>query len=38
MVVEALHRAGGNQVRAARWLSVSRDTLRYKMRKHGLLS
>ena len=38
MVTEALQRAGGNQVKAARWLSVSRDTLRYKMRKHGLLS
>lgn len=37
MLLEALDRCHNNQVQAARWLSISRDTLRYKMRKHGLL-
>jgi DNA-binding NtrC family response regulator len=37
MVRQALDRASGNQSRAARLLSISRDTLRYKMKKYGLL-
>jgi len=34
---QALERVGHNQVRAARLLGISRDTLRYRMRKFGLL-
>ena len=37
LIAEALSRAGGNQSQAARALSIGRDALRYKMRKHGLL-
>jgi DNA-binding NtrC family response regulator len=37
MVRQALEQTGGNQTRAARLLSVSRDALRYKMKKYGLL-
>ena len=37
MVRQALDQAGGNQTRAAKLLSVSRDALRYKMKKYGLL-
>ncbi|MBI4168513.1 MAG: sigma-54-dependent Fis family transcriptional regulator [Acidobacteria bacterium] len=37
MVRQALDKTAGNQSRAARLLSVSRDTLRYKMKKYGLL-
>jgi len=33
---EALRRAGGNQIEAARILGMSRDRLRYKIAKHGL--
>jgi two-component system response regulator AtoC len=36
LIEEALAAAGGNQVRAARMLKVSRDTLRYRMKKFGL--
>src|SRR5260370_28492484 len=32
----ALEAANGNQTQAARILSISRDRLRYKMKKHGL--
>ncbi len=35
-VVEALRQTGGNVTRAAARLGISRDTLRYRMVKHGL--
>jgi DNA-binding NtrC family response regulator len=35
---QALEQAGQNQVRAAKLLGVSRDTLRYRMKKFGLLN
>jgi DNA-binding NtrC family response regulator len=37
MVAEALERSEGNQSQAARLLGISRDALRYKMKKFGLL-
>ena len=36
LVAEAMERTHGNQSRAARLLGVSRDTLRYRLRKHGM--
>jgi DNA-binding protein Fis len=36
MVLNALQRAGWNQTRAAALLSITRDTLRYKMKKFKL--
>ncbi|HUV13424.1 MAG TPA: sigma-54 dependent transcriptional regulator, partial [Acidobacteriota bacterium] len=36
LIQQALNRAGGNQSRASRLLSITRDTLRYKMKKYGL--
>ena len=36
MLVRALEKANWNQSRAARALSITRDTLRYKMKKYGL--
>jgi DNA-binding NtrC family response regulator len=36
LIVEAMDRAAGNQSKAARLLGVSRDTLRYRLKKHGL--
>jgi DNA-binding NtrC family response regulator len=36
-IVEALSRTDGNQVQAARRLKISRDTLRYKMKKYRLI-
>jgi len=36
IIRKALERAGGNLSRAARLLSISRDTLVYRVRKHGL--
>ncbi|MCW5963134.1 MAG: sigma 54-interacting transcriptional regulator [Bryobacterales bacterium] len=33
---QALQRTNGNQTQAARLLSITRDTLRYKIKKHGL--
>lgn len=36
LVAEALRQARGNQSRAARLLDISRDTIRYAMKKHGL--
>ena len=35
LIVAALHKAGGNVTEAARALGVSRDTLRYRIEKHG---
>jgi two-component system response regulator AtoC len=37
LVAQALDRSGGNQSQAARLLGISRDALRYKMKKFGLL-
>jgi transcriptional regulator with PAS, ATPase and Fis domain len=37
LVIKALQMVNGNQTRAARLLSISRDALRYKMQKFGLL-
>jgi DNA-binding NtrC family response regulator len=36
MIVQALKEADGNQTRAAQRLGISRDTLRYRLKKHGL--
>jgi two-component system, NtrC family, response regulator AtoC len=36
LIAEAMERASGNQSRAARLLGVSRDTLRYRLKKHGM--
>jgi DNA-binding NtrC family response regulator len=36
VIEEALDRAGGNQVHAARDLGITRDKLRYKIKKHNL--
>ncbi len=36
LVEKALEKAGGNQTQAARLLSITRDTLRYKMKKFNL--
>jgi len=36
-ICRALEKAGHNQVRAAKLLGLSRDTLRYRMKKFGLL-
>jgi len=36
LVMKALHKAGGNQTRAAIILGITRDTLRYKMKKFNL--
>jgi DNA-binding NtrC family response regulator len=37
LVTKALESTNGNQTRAARMLGISRDALRYKMQKFGLL-
>jgi DNA-binding protein Fis len=34
--MQALETADGNQTEAARILSISRDRLRYKLKKHNL--
>ncbi len=36
LIEQALRQAGGNQVRAAKLLGLSRDALRYRMEKHGI--
>ncbi len=38
MVELAMRQAGGNQTHAARLLDISRDALRYKLKKFGLIS
>lgn len=38
LVMQALKRMDGNQTRAARLLGISRDMLRYKMQKFGMLN
>jgi DNA-binding NtrC family response regulator len=37
LIMEALERSRNNQSGAAKLLGISRDTLRYRMKKHGLL-
>lgn len=36
LIQRALNQCDGNQTRAARMLKISRDTLRYRLKKHGL--
>jgi DNA-binding NtrC family response regulator len=36
MIEQALREAGGNQTRAAERLGISRDTLRYRLKKFGI--
>ncbi len=36
LIAEAMERASGNQSRAARLLGISRDTLRYRLKKHDM--
>ncbi|HET9594214.1 MAG TPA: sigma-54 dependent transcriptional regulator [Anaeromyxobacteraceae bacterium] len=36
LIVEAMERANGNQSKAARLLGISRDTLRYRLKKHNM--
>jgi len=36
LIARALEKTGGNQVRAAALLNISRNTLRYRMKKYGL--
>jgi two-component system, NtrC family, response regulator AtoC len=36
LITEAMERANGNQSKAARLLGVSRDTLRYRLKKHDM--
>ncbi len=36
MVAQAMKVTGGNQTRAAKLLSISRDALRYKLKKYGI--
>lgn len=36
LIERALDKTGGNQARAARLLNISRNTLRYRMKKHGI--
>ncbi len=36
LIAEAMERASGNQSKAARLLGISRDTLRYRLKKHGI--
>jgi DNA-binding NtrC family response regulator len=36
IIEQALREAEGNQTRAAQRLGISRDTLRYRLKKHGI--
>jgi DNA-binding NtrC family response regulator len=36
LILEAMERASGNQSKAARMLGISRDTLRYRLKKHAI--
>jgi len=36
LIREAMERSNGNQSQAARLLGISRDTLRYRLKKHGM--
>ena len=36
LLEQALRNEGGNQTRAAQRLGISRDTLRYRLKKYGL--
>jgi DNA-binding protein Fis len=36
LIERALREAGGNQTRAAQRLGISRDTLRYRLKKFGI--
>ena len=36
LISEAMERANGNQSKAARLLGISRDTLRYRLKKHEM--
>ena len=36
MIVRALRECGWNQTRAAKSLGISRDNLRYRMKKYGI--
>lgn len=36
LLVRALQKAGGNTTQATRLLNISRDTMRYRMKKFGL--
>ncbi|HXI20477.1 MAG TPA: helix-turn-helix domain-containing protein, partial [Gemmatimonadales bacterium] len=36
MLIQALREAGGNQTRAAQRLGISRDTLRYRLKKYEI--
>ncbi len=38
LITQALHKVNRNQTKAAKLLGISRDALRYKMQKFGLLS
>jgi DNA-binding NtrC family response regulator len=38
MIERAMREAGGNQTRAAQKLGISRDTLRYRLKKFGIQS
>ncbi len=37
LIIQALDRFHGNQTQAAKYLSLSRDTLRYRIKKHDIL-
>ena len=37
LIMQAVHKTGGNQTKAAKLLDISRDALRYKMQKFGLM-